>query len=147
MGKPTFLFNSSSTSLEPAVTFFQRALDRHATPGASPGRARSRAVAAPRRLRCDPVLPGQPKTIRKLSENRYLTNKNGGFSWKKMGIDSGLTTGFHFNMKSEFLSSLWKNAGFGYQHVDFTMQNGDLGIWELTVGETIKTGTKLMNSQ
>ena len=35
-----------------------------------------------------------------------------------------------------------KNAGFGYQHVDFTMQNGDLGIWELIVGETIKTGTK-----
>ena len=91
MGKPTFLFNSSSTSLEPAVTFFQRALDRHATPGASPGRARSRAVAAPRRLRCDPVLPGQPKTIRKLSENRYLTNKNGGFSWKKMGIDYGIS--------------------------------------------------------
>jgi len=29
------------------------------------------------------------KTIRKPSENRYLTNKHGGFSLKKMGIDYG----------------------------------------------------------
>ena len=91
MGKPTFF----STHLPPAShcrAFLKgamgRALDRHATPGASPGRARSRAVAAPRRLRCDPVLPGQenhPKTIGKSLFNQQTWR----FFIQKMGIDYG----------------------------------------------------------